>query len=1031
MKQQKKWMLILLASSMICSSSWAKTANKNQTALRNGQSISEKNKPSKKNNKHLGLKSSAENSSQGFSAAKNFLNSGQVDQQTGALSVSFPVAVIHDGIQGGAFTLTVGYSYGASNDRFDLGDSWGFNLGYQSYTGSAAWPEDRIQSLITDTGQTYPFQVALKNQMRLHKLQDAKKVDNSDGSVILFLKNGDSETFSKLENTSGNASISGVLTKKCFSGGQCLNFNYTHDMGTASSHRQLASITDNKTGKVLVSLKWSSVPDQVTVKSMDNQGSLNRAFTLNLDQDYGVTSISAPTQNTTNFIYCGTAKGGPDACSGPEPIDVNLDRLYQVNYPTGLTSEYKYGALPVFNPSGGGSYSTVISQVLEYPRGTDNAVNFPPNMTSYSFFSEQNSHTYQGLGATQMGSEPGVDPFYGVDTGYTYTTSKDNGLATDKYTYNRFHLLVRQVTYEDTNNGSGPLLTYTNKCYPGGSKGDLGLCLASDTDTTTPVDTGVSYDDLPADYSFAKATFTHLVPLSGRNADAKDRATVSMTTYDSAGNQVASVDPMGVKKNTVFCETGKSVQKGCPVNAQFVKYPLTETETGSQGKLSQLQQFVYTTVKGESDPRMSEQKFGYLQSGSPVFWKKSNYSYCNTDDKACSSADLAGLLSGESTSTLGSAAKSMALNTMYTKGSDNVTYTRNISLADGTQSNKEQSSLYTGQMLSIQVGDNDKIKTNYFPDGQIKDKQQCSSDGSNCQTLMSYQYIEAINSPDSLNHIITTYPGGWQTNESYDGLNHLASDAERNSSSDDWMVHATDTYDQYGRATQMDTFNDVGDAPADTPQYFYFDASGRNHEKLWPANKAGDQIASTSLVDVAYNRTITFYHLINATSGDESLQAIGAVDSDSNSRIMGKYRISVEPDDYTGALKTELTALVSSFQSLDDSLMNHEDIIGKVEGFVNAVIKAKEYYQFHTYQYDGLERLIGEHINGHEVEQYVYSPEGLLESSISTYPQDGEASSKQTNYGYDCLNGQVDRLTVVSTIDNTQQALCAVSSLAN
>ncbi|WEA19326.1 RHS repeat domain-containing protein [Pseudomonas juntendi] len=471
------------------------------------------------------------------SNASNFQSFVQnnVDQRTGQynLAIDLPVPAGND-LTGPGLPLRLSYS---PFNNEDSGFGTGWRLAMTRY-------EPATRMLTLHTGESYKVTgtgaqptIREKKIHSFHFYDDGTAADEDKGPYRVVHKSGLVEILTLHDKLNPIALPSKVRSPS----GQGLTLHYIPES------RRLARIVDDN-GTLLLELQYTD--GAVTVDTHPGAGANGLPFLryrLEL-KNRALVEVKLPADIGGNWRFGYTRAHG-------------LTCLAKVSTPTGAVEEIRYGengdpghVLPNIQPQ------RVLPRVTSHevkPRADQ-----PPLKTTYTYkhFDEDNNveveHSYVGSNSNVSWRDDGEDNLYRASANYRYSVTAHYWKAgkvarTQTQTFNRYHLLTRQILEEDGH--------------------------IEETETEFHERAGVSFDDQPRYFQLPK-TITKRYKL---RADAsKLRLETATTLYDDYGNTTEEVAPTGVRTTYAYYDKEGEKQPGdengdnwaCPPDPQgFVR----------------------------------------------------------------------------------------------------------------------------------------------------------------------------------------------------------------------------------------------------------------------------------------------------------------------------------------------------------------------------------------------------------------------------------------------------------------------------
>ena len=450
-----------------------------------------------------------------------------VDSRTGQLSTGTVVAsgLFAKGTQ--KRNLVLSYNSISGKNRFGLGKNWSFNIGYSD--------RSTHKNIVLSDGKSFHM---VKNGRgawvaQYHKLKDVHITGSPTMGWTFYLINGVIEHIDKRGDESWEEDALGHR----------LTFTYNHEGGDNYLTRmcdadQHCITLKYRANKINV---WSLFPNgqreytQITLNRTDDQRTLE------------VVAVSLPGKHrlTTRYHYTNDVNAG---------IAARKSYLNKIIGPAGGQVSFvwddkddhthlnDYG-LPISSAQGIGNVSLpVVTEQVVNPGDHE-----PLMHMFYRYGSAHSTHNFTGYGLVGVDYVPHQDPLLhnNAASGYTYTTSTDNGQVTVITRYNRFHLPIAHI-----------------------NKDDKGQSLLSVTRLLYDINLSASFKDQVATYSLPIEEATTIY--NTLNPAAHPVTKTVYMRYNQEGLVSFKQDPYGRQIYTTYCPaTGdtkgeKDGDKDCP-----------------------------------------------------------------------------------------------------------------------------------------------------------------------------------------------------------------------------------------------------------------------------------------------------------------------------------------------------------------------------------------------------------------------------------------------------------------------------------
>lgn len=354
-----------------------------------------------------------------FSQAFNFPPiSSSVNNRTGAVDISFPLAKITSGLQTPAsFTLALTYRPGTYLSSSGFGGSWIPNT-------------PRIEG---NNGLIYLSNGAVEKytgnyQLQYHRLQDIKievlriteSTPTGRGTVtynnyVITHKNGTVEYFDE----------QGKITRLVSASGHYLDFTYEASNSTSSFPR-LLRIQDADGN--YIAIDWNDIPNQPGVQAktvvirqvIANETKVTKIYGSQVFGGTTVYGISLPNSETDRFRFEYTTLNG-------------LAYIRKFTNPNGQVQTFSYGTVSYTN----GVTVPVVTQVDTTGANTGDAGKITVNY-------EYSNNNFTGYSSGQS-MQPGQDNCVLRTDEYTYDVTEKHSDIKIVRTFNRFHLLISET----------------------------------------------------------------------------------------------------------------------------------------------------------------------------------------------------------------------------------------------------------------------------------------------------------------------------------------------------------------------------------------------------------------------------------------------------------------------------------------------------------------------------------------------------------------------------------------------------------
>lgn len=688
-----------------------------------------------------------------YSNAFNFSSyqDGKVDMRTGQFSAVVTLVTLRP--EGGGATgtrdLTLTFSTAkTTNDGYGIG--WSLNV-------TSFDPVNLILRLAT--GEQYKANPlpAVGSLLTFQDLKLQNVAVRRTGSTVLtvYCADGIIETLTR-PTGSGNYRT----TALSFENGESLTYSYT-------SSGWLSRVAANQTGTLFLDASYlSGTISRVTTVATAGR----RAAVGFVSQNGLLTSISMP--------YDASGSSGAARLYSYKKFANGMYGITQIRNPMGGVDlvTYQERALPY----GNNAYLPAVQIWERQPQAGQ-----PSIVTRYAYSPTKN---FTG-NPIPGGFTPGVDNLYKNSGAYEYwsearTLDPDNGnatLAVTTTTYNKFHLMTRQVRQQGTATKTTTIL-YNDQ-------------------------PNVGFSAQPANLQIPRQV-TNVYTTSGSSGS---RQEVTTTTSDGYGNILSQIDPSGLRMDyDYYPVAGQS--GACPAepNGLFVRFRKTEraTPAGGNGTTRQVGT-VYIQV-----PRLDGA--GYFVQ--PRTDTVSNGSVTNY---------VVGIDSGRPTtygrlSSLTVVQDGLTTTTgfSYTTTAYDLTETRTITGADRTTSVAiRRFQPATNQLLEVQSSNGNPIVYDHDVAGRVTAETVAPGTAGQARRAYAYSFAQG-GTPAQMR---TTDAQGKVYATSYDGLGRMVASVEVLNGSTQRQISTT-SYDRMGRKV-TDTKRDEagGTSLVLTTRYAYSD----------------------------------------------------------------------------------------------------------------------------------------------------------------------------------------------------------------
>ncbi len=923
-------------------------------------------------NAHTG-KNRLDESGQFTSNSFNFSSLASVNPEDGTLSFYVPFGKVIGNAFGPDFTLKVSYNPVAvktgaiekNKGIFGLGASWAFNLPYYNSAN---------QMLTLSSGQSYQVDTSVGcgqvASLKYHKMNDIQvswkcdslsghpeKVEYSNGNVVYFESDAADTIF--------------FPSKECNRLGQCVYFHYNSDYS-------LSAVTDdNETN--LYQLAWSLDSLTITRTSLPSQS----IYTLDFDGSGGeLSDIKFFDGNSSiAFGYCNSVE-----C----PFANSAKYLQTISMPTGLKLSYLYTKLQL--PEAGEATVPAISEIdsVDSSAGTGET-----NITKYDY-NLIDGHNYLGHGSGIPPSS-GDDPLFKTKETYQYGTTVTYNPANGvdglyykkKYFYDKYHLLIQEVTDLEKVSGGDDIPLLTSKyCY----SNQNGYCFSLDKPETA------DFNELQPTYTLPSKNITKINNyLSSSFAGSKE---INITSqYNDAGDLKNKTDPMGITSHATYCQAGDI---GCPDSSGFQQYIESKQVIPSgQKDLPSIETYTYENYGDDNVPMISSISNGYIADKKTNNWMKSTYDYFT--DKSDLFSYLAmksnniSLLSGTGMEK-SAKIKNLDFNYSYVSKDNYYTKTSSWTPTDGDHelsnviSNSVNYNIFSGNVLSNTNATGVTTQYTYDDYGRPKTVEICdSSEKCYQQSTISYEIYDV----NGENAKIVTTPTGFQVKKVYNGYGELISVWSRNSASASWVQILSVAYDAFNHISNTVKYNHPVDKAGNPSSELYklktkmdFDLLGRLIQKVSPS-----EVAEETVYDDVNNRSIVF-----------SVSTAG--------KLTG-ITVSVKNDDgldtdkyiFPNTIFSDLLSNIDSDVTAETPLANDGTLADKLRSKITEAIGDNKYIQHTSKIYDGYNRVISSTNSDGGVTSYTYNNAGYL--------TDVKLPNMHTiMYGYEPLLNRVSTVSI-------------------
>jgi RHS repeat-associated protein len=874
-----------------------------------------------------------------FSNAYNFatlLKQG-VDSRTGVYQFSMVVGQAYGKNLSLPFTLNLNYLQNPSaKDRFGFGNNWDLNLTYYDADSSMLYLSGEQAFKVNFNGDTPYLQYDKGLNIRL---------ENNGGEFIIISKDG----YQQFLNRDGN------LKQISDSVGNSLYFNYDND-------GVFKSISDDPQGKnVKMLFDWGSINTYVYSLSADGSWLETRIDISSVGNSYYVSKIFLPQKQ----------KETEDESPGFELKNIQYTFLLEsILLPSNAKIFLQYTDLLSQNNWKVKAVSKYMIQPEdeEASQGAKIEINYN--------YDNGDGHNYLGHNGTPtMQAE---DPLYGTENGYQYQTGVNNGLTYVVTTYNKYHLIEKQETYDasqisTTQPASSSTFTISNSIsstwkliynwflsiftsHLNNSSSEaniINLGFSKPLNSISykyPVDLSKAFDELPNNY--AQPT--------EKNTVIGARMMTTTANYDKeTGNMLSSTDATGMTKDIAYCKVDEESENCKPDPSGFEKHVKSVTLTAAPSVQKDILD-IYKSIFYYQ--KLNSNKQGLSSIVVPVRSEQSfnETIYSTGETEFNDSGDFYGY---PKLSIVGDNSKSLINSYDYRFDGNNIV----IRKAYGREQNVfEDSAINKFVNRPAYEVNAQGVKVIYTYDDWGRVLTQTAFAGTDKEKTTAYEYY--MNKPDpdegsqSSNYVIITSPQGYKTKIVMDGLGReiksykLSTDADRSASNSAKFLLINETsYDKYGRKESVIVHNVV--------------------------NSNGQMEEVTATTKLKYD--------ILGRSTEVVLPD-------------GVKKIS-EYDDNTNSSKSYILSTSNKKSSISQKFLDNSDRLVR-ESILDPLTNAEVYYKVYTY--DGFGRLSSTADSNSAITSYSYDAKGRIFTITSP-------NYEKVTYTYDIF----DKVTSINITD--------------
>ncbi|MEB0207281.1 sugar-binding protein [Pseudomonas sp. CCC3.1] len=422
----------------------------------------------------------------------SYLQNG-VDPRTGqyTVSINFPVLNANN-LRGPSFPLQLAFS---PLNTLDTGFGKGWSLNLSQYIPSS-------KMLALSTGESF-------------------KVTGSGENAAIKERKIDSFHFSFLANKTYRIVHKSGLVEELKNYGSGDNLvALPHTIYAASGHAIYLDYDPSKFGRRLKSIR----DEQGLLLEIDYASDNSIKIDIAPDPD-GVSNPRARyelglTERLLNVIVLPSDDKASWRLSYMLVHDFFLC-LSEIKTPVGGRETIHYDDEGHTYPTGAGNDRNLprVTRHMSYP-GLESDPDALHTEYAYTGIGDQNGHNFLGAGAQVSWEQGGVDNLYKAPSNYTYSSTsivmvKGKPIRTTKNTYNRFHLLIEELTKQ-------------NNCIQ--------------TVTTTYHSTNAEFDQQPPQFQLPKQIDTEW---SLENDATRSRVQSVLSSFDEHGNPTKEVEVSG------------------------------------------------------------------------------------------------------------------------------------------------------------------------------------------------------------------------------------------------------------------------------------------------------------------------------------------------------------------------------------------------------------------------------------------------------------------------------------------------------